>query len=138
MKKKSLFYLILGIFGIALIVLSIVLDGRVSDAVDGTLMGVGAGLVGVGISRCRFFRLEKKNPEKWKLYEIEARDERNAAIELRAKARAGDVLQWTVLAAAWAATFLNAPLWVILAAIGAFLLKTILEMCLMAGYQNKM
>lgn len=51
MKKKSLFYLMIGIFGIALIVSAIVLDGRVSDAADGTLMGIGAGLTGLGISR---------------------------------------------------------------------------------------
>lgn len=31
MKKKSLFYLMIGIFGIVLIVSAIVLDGRVSE-----------------------------------------------------------------------------------------------------------
>lgn len=30
--------------------------GKVSDALDGTLMGVGAGLTGLGISMWRFFR----------------------------------------------------------------------------------
>ncbi|MDE6639768.1 MAG: hypothetical protein K2K63_04525 [Acetatifactor sp.] len=68
MKKKSLFCLIIAVFGIALIVSAMVLDGKVSDAVDGTLTV------------------------------------------------AGEVLQWTVLAAAWAAIFLDAPLWVMLAA----------------------
>lgn len=70
MKKKSLFYLIAGIFGILLIVLAIVLHGRVSDAVDGTLMGVGAGLTGAGISMWRFFHWEKKYPAKWKQYKM--------------------------------------------------------------------
>lgn len=83
-------------------------------------------------------RREKKDPDKWKQYMIESHDERNAAIRLRAQAIAGDILQWTVLAAAWAAIFFDAPLWVILAAIGIFLFKTILEMCLTAGYQRKM
>ncbi|MCH5271986.1 MAG: hypothetical protein J1E83_14800 [Lachnospiraceae bacterium] len=138
MKKKSLFYLIVGIFGIVLIVLAIVLDGRVSNAVDGTLMGAGAALMGVGISMWQFFRWDKKNPEKWKLYEIESHDERNVAIQLRAKAIAGEVLQWTVMVAAWIAIFLDAPLWVILAIVGAFISKTILEMCLMAKYQKEM
>lgn len=138
MKKKSSFYLIIGILGIALIVLGIVLDGSVSDAVDGTLMGVGAGLTCVGISMWRFFRWEKKDPERWKQYEIESNDERNIIIQFRAKAVAGEVLQWTVLAAAWMAILLDAPLWVILAAVGIFLCKTILEMCLMARYQQRM
>ncbi len=39
MKNKSLFCLIMGILGIALIVSAIVLDGRVSGIADGTLMG---------------------------------------------------------------------------------------------------
>lgn len=138
MKKKSSFYLIIGIFGVALIVLGIVLDGRVSDAVDGTLMGVGAGLTCVGISTWRFFRWEKKDPAKWKQYEIEANDERNIIIQFRAKAVAGEVLQWTVLAAAWVAIFLDASLWIILAAVGIFLFKTVLEICLTARYQKSM
>ncbi len=39
MKNKSLFCLIMGILGIALIVSAIVLDGRVSGVAGGTLMG---------------------------------------------------------------------------------------------------
>lgn len=138
MNKKSLFYLIIGIFGIALIVLAIVMNDKVPDAVDGSLMGVGAGLTGLGISMWRFFRWIKKDPARRKQYEIESNDERNVIIKFRAKAIAGEVLQWTVMAAAWAAIFLGAPLWVILAAVGIFLFKTVLEMCLMARYQKDM
>lgn len=138
MKKKSLVYLMIGIIGIVLIVLAVVLDGMVSDAVDGTLMGVGAGLMAVGITLWRFFHWEKNDPVKWKQYVIESRDERNVAIRLRAQAIAGVVLQYTVLVAAWIAIFLDAPMWVILATVGIFLSKTILEMCLMARYQKKM
>ena len=138
MKKKSLLYLIVGIIGILFIVSAIVLDGKVSNAVDGTLMGIGAALLGVGISMWRFFRWEKKDPTKWKQYEIESNDERNALIRLKAQAVAGGVLQWTVMVTAWVAIFLDAPLWVILAAVGVFLFKTILEMCLMAWYQKEM
>lgn len=138
MNKKSLFFLVIGIFGIALIVSAIVLDGKVSDAVDGRLMGVGAGLTGLGISMWQFFRWIKKDPVKWKQYEIESNDERNVIIKFRAKAIAGEVLQWTVMVAAWVAIFLDAPLWVILAAVGVFLFKTVLEIYLMARYQKEM
>lgn len=138
MNKKSLFFLVIGILGVALIVSAIVLDGKVSDAVDGRLMGVGAGLTGLGISMWQFFRWVKKDPVKWKQYEIESNDERNVIIKFRAKAIAGEVLQWTVMVAAWAAIFLDAPLWVILAAVCVFLFKTVLEMCLMARYQKEM
>lgn len=138
MNKKSLFYLILGICGIALIVSAIVLDGRVSDTVSGALMGVGAALIGLGFSMWQLARWEKKNPAEQRLYEIETGDERNVAIRLRAKAAVGDALQWTVMAAAWIAIFFNAPLWVILTFVGIFLFKTILEICLMAKYQKEM
>ena len=138
MKKKSLFYLIIGICGIVLIFSAFVVDGKVSDAIDGTLMGAGTSLMGIGISTWRFFRLEKKNPEKWKQYEIESNDERNVIIKYRAKAVSGEVLQWIVLATSWVAIFFDAPLWVILTVVGVFLLKTILEMCLMAQYQKEM
>ena len=138
MRKKASFFLIVGIIGIALIVLSLVLDGRVSDAVDGTLMGVGAALTGAGFSVWRMYRWEKKDPAKWKQYVIESRDERNVTIRFRAQAIAGVVMQWMVLAAAWVAILFDAPLWVILAAVGVFLFKTILEMCLMGRFQKVM
>lgn len=138
MNKKSLIYLIMGILGIGLIVLAIVLAGRVPNTVDGALMGIGAGLIGLGISGWYFCHWIRREPEKWRQYEIEAGDERNAAIRHRAKAAAGDVLQWIVIAAAWAAIFLGAPVWVILAAVGIFLFKIILEICLMSRYQKRM
>lgn len=63
--------------------------------------------------------------------EIEAKDERNVAIRRRAQAVSGEVLQWAVMAAAWLAIGLGAPLWVTLAAVGVFLAKSVLELCLM-------
>ncbi len=138
MMKKTLFFLVIGILGLVLIVCAIVLHGKVASAVDGTLMGIGAGLTGMGISMYSFFRWEKKDPARWRQYEIESKDERNIIIKLRAKSVAGDVLQWTVMAAAWAAIFFDAPLWTVLTAVGIFLSKTILEMCLMARYQKEM
>lgn len=138
MRKKSLFYLILAICGIVLIASAILLDGRVSDTVGGALMGVGAALIGSGISMWKFACWEKRDPARHRLYEIEAGDERNVAIRLKAKAAAGEVLQWTVMAAAWAGIFFNAPLWMILTFVGVFLFKTILELCLMAKYQKEM
>lgn len=109
MKKKSLFSLLTGIFGIAFMVLAVALEGKVSNAVDGTLIGAGAGLAGLGFSMWRLFRREKKDPARWKQYEIESGDERNVMIRFRAKA-----------------------------AVGIFLSKIVLEMCLMVRYQKKM
>lgn len=44
MKVKRTFYMIVGIVGLVLMLASIVLDGRVPDALDGTVMGVDAPL----------------------------------------------------------------------------------------------
>lgn len=138
MKKKELSCLLVSILGIVLIVSSIALEGRVPDAVDGALMGLGAGFVGMGIPLLWFCRLAAKDPARRKQCEIESHDERNVLIRLKAKAAAGEVLSWMVLAAAWAAGFLKAPQWVTLAACGIFLCKGILEVCFMVRYQKKM
>lgn len=137
MKKKRM-SLFMGMTGILLIVLAIVTGDRLSDIMNGTLIGIGAGLAGLGISRWCFSHWSEKEPAKWKQYEIETKDERNAVIRIRAKAAAGEILQWIVLAAAWVALLLNAPLWVILSAVGIFLFKTILEICFLARYQKEM
>ena len=70
--------------------------------------------------------------------EKERNDERNTAIRRRAKAVSGEVLQWTVLGAAWLSIALEAPLWVTLAAVGVFVGKSLLEWCLMVRYQGQM
>lgn len=81
MNKKSFIYLITGILGLALIVSAIVLEGRIPDALDGILIGVGAGITGLGVSGWCFCHWVRREPEKWKQYETEAGDERNVAIQ---------------------------------------------------------
>ena len=60
------------------------------------------------------------------------------AIRRRAKALAGDVLQWAVMAAAWVSIGFGAPLWVTLAAVVVFVLKSVLEVYLVVRYQREM
>lgn len=138
MKKKPFLYLMITIWGVISVAFGIILYNKIPDNVDGVLTGLGVGLASAGISMWRFFRMEKKDPEKWKQHEIESQDERNVIIRLKAQAKAGEILQWAVLAAAWVAIFLDAPLWVILTAIGIFFFKTVLELILMSRYQKEM
>ena len=114
--KKSVLYGIFLLCGIALMALSLVLEGRISDSVGGTMMGVGAGALGYCGSK----------------------DERNVAIRRRAQAVSGEVLQWAVMGAAFVSIGLDAPLWVTLAAVGVFLAKCVLELWLMVRYQREM
>lgn len=139
MKKKSFLYLMITMLGVISVAFGIILYNKIPDNVDGVLTGLGVGLAAsAGISMWRFFRMEKKDPEKWKQHEIESQDERNVIIRLKAQAKAGEILQWAVMAVAWVAIFLDAPLWVILTAIGIFFFKTVLELILMSRYQKEM
>ena len=136
-QKKRLFQILLAV-GIVLLALSLLLDGRVSDALGGMLCGIGSGLLAMSGSTLLNLRHEAKHPEMARRHDIEQRDERNVAIRNRAKAVSGEALQWAVLAAAWLSIGLDAPLWVPLAAIGVFVAKSILELYLMVRYEREM
>lgn len=136
--KKTVLYGIFLICGIALMVLSLVLEGRIRDSLGGMMMGIGAGVLGYCGSNLMTLRRERKDPAAMRRAEIEAKDERNVAIRRRAQAVSGEVLQWAVMAAAWLSIGLGAPLWVTLAAVGVFLAKCVLELWLMVRYQREM
>ena len=160
--KKSVLYGLFLLCGIALMALSLVLEGRISDSVGGTMMGVGAGALGycgsnllddikaqfpvelaearkIVSARNEYVAAAKREAEDIrKRAEIEAKDERNVAIRRRAQAVSGEVLQWAVMGAAFVSIGLDAPLWVTLAAVGVFLAKCVLELWLMVRYQREM
>ncbi|MBS6356118.1 hypothetical protein [Oscillibacter sp.] len=136
-QKKRLFQGLLAV-GIVLLGLSILLDGRVSDALDGMLCGMGSGLLALAGSTLLNLRHQDKHPEEARRHDIEQRDERNVAIRNRAKAVSGEALQWSVMAAAWLSIGLDAPLWVPLAATAVFVAKSVLELCLMIRYEREM
>ena len=108
-QKKRLFQGLLAM-GIVLLVLSLLLDGRVPDSLGGMLCGIGSGLLAMA----------------------------GSTLLNRAKAVSGEVLQWSVLAAAWLSIGLDAPLWVPLAATGVFVAKSVLELYLMIRYEREM
>ena len=136
-QKKRLFQGLLAV-GIVLLGLSILLDGRVSDALGGMLCGIGSGLLAMAGSTLLNLRHQDKHPEEARRHDIEQRDERNVAIRNRAKAVSGEALQWSVMAAAWLSIGLDAPLWVPLAATAVFVAKSVLELCLMIRYEREM
>ena len=138
MRRKTKGYLAMGTAGLLLVIVSLVLEHRIPDTVGATATAIGMGLFAYGFSKFRTLRWEEKEPEIMRKAQIEANDERNVAIRRRAQAVSGEVLQWAVMAAAWLAIGLGAPLWVTLAAVGVFLAKSVLELCLMARYQREM
>lgn len=138
-KTKQTLYLILGILGLVLAAVAKFLPAQVwNKAQIGAVTGVGAGLFSFGLVKWWVERWNEKNPEIVKQNEIERKDERNQLIRSKAQALSGEVLHWLLMGGAWAAIILDAPLWVTLAFVGVFLLKTVLDLAFIAYYQRRM
>lgn len=139
MKGRKTLYITLVIAGLCLVAAALILrEAKVPDSAGGALMGSGSGLAAMGLAQLLTLRAERKDPVQARKKEIEVHDERNVAIRRRAKALSGDVLQWAVLAAAWVSIGFGAPLWVTLAAVVVFVLKSALEVYLLVRYQREM
>lgn len=139
MRRKKTLYLSLMAAGVILL-LGALAAWRLSapDKLGGMLTGVGSGLLAMGAANWGFARRAEKDPVQMRRDEIAANDERTVSIRRRAQAVSGEVLQWGVMAAAWLSIGFGAPLWITLAAVGVFLGKSLLELCLMVRYQREM
>ena len=138
-KTKQTLYLILGILGLVLAAVAKFLPAQVWNKTQiGAVIGVGAGLFSFGLVKWWVERWNEKNPEIVKQNEIERKDERNQLIRGKAQALSGEILHWLLMGGAWAAILLDAPLWVTLAFVGVFLLKTVLDLAFIAYYQRRM
>ncbi|WP_295741207.1 hypothetical protein [uncultured Oscillibacter sp.] len=92
----------------------------------------------MSVSQLLTLRMEDTDPSLRKRNEIERKDERNLAIRRRAKALSGDVLLWAVIGMSWLSFGLGAPSWILLLAAAVFVVKSLLELCLMVRYQREM
>ena len=139
MRQKKTLYMVLMAVGASLL-LGAFTACKLSapDKIGGMLTGLGSGLLAMGFANWKILRWEEKDPVQMRRDEIAASDERTVAIRRRAQAVSGEVLQWGVMVAAWLSIGLGAPLWITLAAVGIFLAKSILELCLMVRYQREM
>lgn len=138
MKGKKTLYIALIVIGLCFAAASLILWEAIPNSLGGVLMGSGSGMAAIGLTQLLMLRLDTKDPAQAQRKEIEVHDERNVAIRCRAKALSGDVLQWAVIAAAWASLGFDAPLWVTLVAIAAFVSKSLLEVYLVVRYQREM
>lgn len=138
MKRKQTLYIALIAAGLCLAAASLILWEAIPNSLGGTLMGSGSGLAAIGLTQLLMLRLDTKDPAQARRKEIEVRDERNVAIRRRAKALSGDVLQWALIGAAWVSLGFDAPLWVTMAMIAVFVLKSALEVCLVVRFQREM
>lgn len=136
-RKQILLYIALLVVGLGLAAAALTLRGRgLSNSIGGMLTGIGSGLIGLSVSQLVMLWQEHRDPALARQNEISRNDERNIALRNRAKALSGDALQWAVLAAAWLAIGLDAPLWVPLLATGVFVAKNVMELCLLLHYSH--
>ena len=138
MRKKTLYMTLMAAGGIFLLGALVAWRLSAPDKFGGMLTGVGSGLLAMGFANWRMLRWAERDPVQMRWDEIAAKDERTVTIRRRAQAVSGEVLQWGVMAAAWLSIGFGAPLWITLAAVGVFLGKSVLELCLIVRYQREM
>ena len=137
-KRSARFYWAAMALSLVLPAAALLLRDRLPGSWSGVLIGVGAGIIGAALSGLLTLRWERRDPALARQNEIAARDERTAAIRSRSKARAGDILQWCVMGLAWLSILADAPLWLTLAAVGVFLLYSILSLAFMIRLEREM
>ena len=138
MRKSARFCAVLLALSLVLLAAALLLRGRLPGSWSGVLIGLGAGIFGASLSGLLMRRWESRNPEFAKQNEIDSRDERTTAIRSLAKARAGDVVQWCVMGIAWLSILAGAPPWLTLAAVGVFLLYSVLSLVFMIRLEKEM
>ena len=116
-KGSVLFTLI----GTAALALGLFLIRRVSGALPGVCIGLGSGLFGHGLGSMYSNFVARKHPEVARQVAIEQQDERNRAVNDRAKARAYDMMIYVFGALMVAYALMNADLAVVLMLVGAYL-----------------
>lgn len=138
MLKRTSFYIIMLVGGICLVALGFLLHEIVPKSLQGVLLGLGAGFIGMSIANLYMKNCEIKNPQLAKQNEIDFKDERNTIIRNRAKAKAGDITQWLIIGIAYISVLINADLWVTIVIVAVFLLYSILGIFYMSKYQKEM
>jgi len=138
LKKKALFGILQLVTGIFLILLSFLLKADVPKPICGVFLGVGGCLSGMGIIRLITNHIESINPALKRAKEIEDNDERNIVIRNRAKAKAGDITQWLIIAIAYITILISAPIWVTLFVVCVYIFYNVAGILLINKYQNEM
>jgi len=128
MKSESIVkYIALSVFGLIMLIAGIAFVKLLPDTqgIMRTLpyicIGIGAGLFGGNFGTSIKIYLLKKDPNTAKKVEIEAKDERNVAINNKAKAKAYDLMQIVFAALILALALMQVDMYALLAIVAAYL-----------------
>ncbi len=138
MKKKINFRILQLLTGICLLIISILIKAENTMPISAVFLGVGGGMFVLGIMGLVTNHIERSNPVMKKKKEIEDKDERNTMIRHCAKARAGDITQWLIMAIAYVTILISAPMWVTLFVVCVFVFYNVAGILLINKYQNEM
>lgn len=138
MKNRMIIWTASGIAGVLILIADMVFQDRLTDAATGILCGLGCSLIAMAGANLIIIVWEKRHPKLMKQNEIESKDERNVMIREKAQSLSGQILQWTVLAAAWLNLVAGGPLWITITALVMFFGKTVLDVVLAGYYQQQM
>lgn len=124
MKKNRLGLWIAGIIvGIALVGIGgTMLDHPAQKALSGTLIGIGAGLAGMMLSKLAVEAAYRNHPHARRKAEIDEKDERNVTLNSLSKAKAFDAMSWILGILMLVLALMDTPLIAILLLVAAYLL----------------
>lgn len=119
-NKKIKLYAALTV--IAVILVAVGKFAFTGDTIPGLLVGIGAGLFGLSVAQIFVIMIAEKNPEYKRKVSIEEKDERNIAINNKAKAKGFDAMSFILTILMLIFVFLHADLSIILLLVFAYLL----------------
>ncbi|MFG6366384.1 hypothetical protein [Schaedlerella sp.] len=142
MKNKKSVWVIGLIVGFVLSMIGMMLGiehGGSMRSIYGVFLFGGSILDSLSINRISRISYEREFPDLVEKEKIEYRDERNAAIRNRAKAKSADIIQWCILFMA-ALIFLvsDCPIWIVFVLVGLYFLKSGIEWYYTNKYQKEM
>lgn len=137
MLKKPILYSVFLLLGAIFLASFFLFHTVLSKPVGGILLGWGIGFLCLWVSHVEQQAGYKKNPSKQRQDEIDYQDERNTRIREMAKAKAGDMTKWLVIALVYVMILCNAPLVLSLLGVGIFVVHHILYACFTARYQKE-
>ena len=134
MEKRGRTAFILLTIGVILVIVSTITLFFLSDerltytVVSYVVFGIGFGLVGDALGRLNSMRLEKKDPERMKVIRVEKNDERNIAIDEKAKAKAFSFMTYLYAVVLVALAIMRVELRALLIMVAAYLLVVIFSL----------
>lgn len=136
LSKKS--NIILTIIGLILLIAGFILRVNSPKELHSSMVALGISLAGVGLAELFYKKVESKNPDLEYKNKVEFEDERNTMIRNKAKARAGDIVQWMIIGIAYITMLMGTSLWITLGIVLVFLSYNFIGLYLMDRYQKKM